>query len=93
MSHYSRSNHARSACTSPHALHLPHQELSWWVNRHPEDTYLLPHPPPHQEMAWRANRPPEETYLLPRRNRELGMLYMGAQERVRLMVHKLITGE
>ena len=44
-------------------------------------------------MAWRANRPPEETYLLPRRNRELGMLYMGAQERVRLMVHKLITGE
>ena len=48
MSHYSRSNHARSAYTSPHALRLrlPHQELSWRVNRHLEGTCLLPPPPP-----------------------------------------------
>ena len=43
--------------------------------------------------AWRYNLPPEATYLLPYRNRELGMLYMGARERARKAVHKLVTGE
>ena len=54
----------------------------------------LPHRPDHteQELSWLHKRPPEESYLLPRRNRDLGMLYMGAAERSRLVVHKMMTG-
>ena len=54
----------------------------------------LPHRSEHteQELSWLHKRPPEESYLLPRRNRDLGMLYMGAAERSRLVVHKMMAG-
>ena len=54
----------------------------------------LPHRSDHteQELSWLHKRPPEESYLLPRRNRDLGMLYMGAAERSRLVVHKMMAG-
>ena len=45
-----------------------------------------------RELSWMHNRPPEASYLLPRRNRDLGVLYMGATERMRLVVHKMMTG-
>lgn len=54
----------------------------------------LPHRSNHteRELSWLRNRPPEASYMLPRRNRDLGMLYMGAMERSRLIVHKMMTG-
>ena len=45
-----------------------------------------------RELSWMHNRPPEASYLLPRRNRDLGVLYMGATERMRLVVHKMMAG-
>ena len=39
-----------------------------------------------------GRRLPEESFLLPRRDRDLGILYMGAQERMRLVVHRMIKG-
>ena len=42
--------------------------------------------------AWVKNLPSEADFLLPRRNRELGILYQGAQERLRVAVDKMIKG-
>ena len=45
-----------------------------------------------QALSWLHNRPSEAAYMLPHRNRDLGILYMGATERARLVVHKMING-
>ena len=45
-----------------------------------------------QVLSWLHSRPPESSFLLPRRQRELGLLYMGATERMRLAVHRMMTG-
>ena len=47
---------------------------------------------PLLDRSWRHNLPSEADFLLPRRNRELSILYHGAQERLRLKVHDPITG-
>ena len=43
--------------------------------------------------SWVKNLPSEADYLVPRRNRELSILYHGAQERLRVSVDKMIKGE
>lgn len=45
------------------------------------------------DHAWVKNLPSESDYLVPRRNRELSILYHGAQERLRVAVDKMIKGE
>lgn len=45
------------------------------------------------DRTWLHNLPPEASFMLPRRHRELGLLYRGAQERLRIKVNNLLTGE